>query len=1210
MSKHDQCPSSAKEGKPVHSSSNGVSPGAVDVASRRAEAVGTVAGRKYWRGLEDAADTREFRDWLEREFPAGASELESASELGQETRRHFLKIMGAGLALAGAATIPACRRPVHNILPYAAKVPEDVIPGKALFFATSMPLPMGGAEGLLAETHTGRPTKLEGNPLHPINQGKSSLWSQAAILSLYDPDRLKSPELVRAGTGSGAGSGSGEPIEATWDDFAAWSKQHFAGADADQGAGLAFVVDKSGGPARESMKAAVKKRWPRAAWVAYDALEDAGKAAALASVFGPGTRELLDLSKVKVIVSLDRDALNLEGGSLAFARQFAAGRAVMKVTDEMNRLYCAESGFSSTGASADHRLSLKPSQISALLVAIADRLSAGDRTLAQAVASIKGKFKLSGPEAGFEATWVEAVCEDLLAAKGASLVMVGATQPAWAHALGVLVNAALGNIGQGVRYAGAFGDAGSDGAKGLGELARAIDAGQVKTIVCLNVNPCFNVHGFEERFAKVPTRITLSNDLDETSSASTWRLNSATFLESWGDCVAVDGTVSPIQPMIAPLYGGKSEVEMLAIIAGEKVTDGYELTRNAWRAAVKAPDFEKAWRRALFDGVLAGVSLGGGPATLSAARAAELVTTATPGGGAEGLEAVFLATPMHDGRWANNAWLSELPDTVARVVWDNPAMISPATAKSLGLVAQDYTDSKPSGELVEVVLQGPGIVQNTLKIAAWVVPGIAPGVVVLPLGMGRRVTGLVGTGVGFDTFGVKPLGAFVAGATLRKLGSRYKISSTQMHGSMEGRAIVREMDLAAYRKHGGGPVESQKDSYGRLSRLSLAERLEGGEMTHMPALVSAYENPYNASKADLNPAPTGPVYDPRRAGKDGGFGGKPAFAVSPQWGMSVDLASCIGCNVCTVACQAENNIPVVGKIEVNKGREMQWIRVDRYFTGRGEAGAPEGMVFQPVACVHCENAPCEVVCPVNATVHGPEGHNYMVYNRCIGTRYCANNCPYKVRRFNFFEYGVTKFNGGLDDGIRENTPEILSENLPANQNLVPPRLLKKLDEIAKLQKNPNVTVRSRGVMEKCTYCIQRTNEAKIELKIKGLRKNDEGVPDGYVQTACQQACPTGAIRFGDILDTKSKVFEAREHHRTYALLGYLNVRPRTTYMTRVNNPNPKLRAPVADPFGHGHGAEHGGEHGKKEAGHTFFDRSKLHGEDGYRLSLSVLGGQA
>ncbi len=1210
MSNHDQCPTSHKQGKPVHE----VPPGALDVASTRAEAVGAVAGRKYWRGLEDAADSREFRDWMEREFPAGASELDA----GGETRRSFLKLMGAGLALAGAATMPACRRPEHNILPYSARVPEDVIPGKPLFYATSMPLPMGGAEGLLAETHEGRPTKLEGNPLHAVNQGKSSLWSQASILSLYDPDRLKSPELVR----SAAGAEKEKIVEATWDDFAAWSKGHFAGLDADGGAGLALLMDKGGGPAREAMKAAVKKRWPKAQWVAYDALEDAAKAAALSAACGAGAREVLDLSKARVILSLDRDALNLEAGSLVAARQFAAGRAVMKTADEMNRLYAAESGFTSTGAMADHRLRLRPSQISALLVAVAEKLSTSDRPLAQGVSSVKDKFKLGGAEAGFEPAWVEAVCEDLLAAKGNSAVLVGPGQPAWAHALGMLVNAALGNVGKSVRYVTAFGDAGSDGIKALGELIKAMDAGLIKTIVCLNVNPYFNVPGFAERFAKVGTRVTLSNDLDETSSMSTWRLNAATYLEAWGDTVAFDGTVAPIQPMIAPLYGGKSEVETLAIITGEKVTDGYEIVRNAWRAAVKAPDFEKAWRRALFDGVLAGVNLAGAAASFNLGRAAEMVTTATPFGGE--LEVVFLATPLHDGRWANNAWLNELPDAVARVVWDNPAMISPGTAKKLGLTAQDYTAKKPSGELIELTLQsavvgtGGGPVGATLKIAAWVVPGIADGVVVLPLGLGRRVTGLVGTGVGFDTFAFKPLGGFTGTAGLERLGDRYEVSSTQLHGTMEGRAIVREMDLAAYRKHGGGPIETLKDAYGRSAKLSLAERLEGSEMTHMPALVSAYENPYNASKGDVNLTPSHPPYDPRRAGKQGGFDGKPAFAVGPQWGMSIDLSSCIGCNVCTIACQAENNIPVVGKIEVNKGREMHWIRVDRYFTGAGDASEPDGMVYQPVACVHCENAPCEVVCPVNATVHGPEGHNYMIYNRCIGTRYCANNCPYKVRRFNFFEYGVTKFNGGLEDGIRENTPEFVSEHLPENQALIPPRLRKKLDEIARLQKNPNVTVRSRGVMEKCTYCIQRTNEAKIELKIKGERKNGETIPDGYVQTACQQACPTGAIAFGDILDKTSRVHEAREHHRTYALLGYLNVRPRTTYMARVNNPNPKLRAQVADPFEHGGGHEgedglKGGQEGKGGAGgkgHTFFDRSKLHGEDGYRLSLSVLGGQA
>nr|MCU0689645.1 4Fe-4S dicluster domain-containing protein [Phycisphaerales bacterium] len=783
------------------------------------------------------------------------------------------------------------------------------------------------------------------------------------------------------------------------------------------------------------------------------------------------------------------------------------------------------------------------------------------------------------------------------------------------HALAAAINAQLGAVGKTVSYVAASGDAASNGHTAMDGLIKAMNAGSISTIVTIETNPCFNAPGFEDAFKKVATRIVHSLEHSETSHHATWRLNTATYLEQWGDVTADDGTVSAIQPLIAPLYGGKSEVELLAIIAGLKVTDGYELTRDTWRAAVKTgTDFEKTWRRALWDGVLAGTGSAGVPASaaINATRVGEMLVAAGAMTGAGAMEISFITDAMGDGRWANTSWLQELPDPVGRVVWDNPAFITPATAQKLGVKFQDYTAKKPDNQVLSVKVG-----DKTLKIVAWVVPGVADDTLVMGLGNGRRATGLVGSGVGFDTFSIKPAMGFAAKADVTVSSERYQVSSTQLHGSMEGRAIIREVDAVAWKKFGDEPIAATKDAYGREMKLSLGERLEGSEMTHMPAIVSAYPNPYNGGKFDVEKEAKG-FHNPKYAAE--ATRAKPAFAESPQWGMSIDLSACIGCNVCTIACQAENNIPVVGKIEVNKGREMHWIRVDRYFTaqaGVDENTDPSGMVYQPVACVHCENAPCEVVCPVNATVHGPEGHNYMVYNRCIGTRYCANNCPYKVRRFNFFDYGVTKFNGGLEESISEVTPALLEDNLPANQNLIPPRLRKKLDEISKLQKNPNVTVRSRGVMEKCTYCIQRTNEAKIELKIKGLRKNDEGVPDLFVQTACQQACPTGAITFGDILDTKSHdgkgsvVRQMREHTRSYALLGYLGVRPRTTYMVRVNNPNPKIRQGNDNPFGsHGGGAPHGGGgHGAaKGEGHTFIDRSKLHAEDGYKLSLGVLNG--
>jgi MoCo/4Fe-4S cofactor protein with predicted Tat translocation signal len=1199
---HDQCHSSAEEGKPLHSQ------------RPELEAVGTT-GQKYWRGLEELADTRDFRDFLEREFPAGASELSGTG------RRNFLKLMGASVALAGAATLPGCRRPEHKILAYSARVPENVIPGKPLYYASSMPLPGGGAEGLLITTNEGRPTKIEGNPLHPINQGKSSVWSQASILNLYDPDRLKNPEFRR--------DGQAEHVDATWDDFAAWSTRHFSQFDATKGAGLALIVEKKTSPTRDRLRDALKAKWPQATFIAYDATENTHQQDGLKAACGAAAVEVLDLSKAKTIVSFDRDFVQGEPMSLVYARDLAASRRMLKSADTMSRLYVLESMFTSLGSMADHRAALSPSQISAAFAMLARKLAGALGTalssgLAGAVSGLKGEV------AGID-KMIDAIAADLLASRGASVLVAGRSQPAWVHALCAALNTALNASAAAsapVKYVATDAELAVDSARQLAQLRKDVESGKITTLVCIETNPLFNGPdglGLEKAIesqtgSKKTTLITLNIDDNETVHASTWRLNAAHYLEAWNDATTFGGTLSVVQPMIAPLYAGRSDIELLALIIGQPAA-GYDLVRATWQARLKLTGeaFEKAWRRTLWDG-LAGVTAQPQALSVDGNRVGELVVQAriaaapTP----TALEASFFVGHMGDGRWINNAWLQELPEPASRTCWDNAGFVSPATLKALGLDGTDYTDKKPDGPLVKLKVDG-----REMTIVLWAVPGVADNTVVLPVGWGRRVTGLVGMGTGFDCFAFKPASQWVVpGVAVENLRDRFIVASTQLHGSMEGRALLRQMDMAAMVKHGDKPFKEEKDTYGRMKRLSLAEQLSGSELTHMPAGVSAYVNPYNASKSDVAKAAPGSHYDPQRAGKQDGT--TPVYAQRAQWGMSIDLGSCTGCNVCTIACQAENNIPVVGKAEVIKGREMQWIRIDRYFVG-DDRNAPEAMAFQPVACVHCENAPCEVVCPVNATVHGPEGHNYMVYNRCIGTRYCANNCPYKVRRFNFFEYGVTKFNGGLDDAMLDVVPDVVKNNLPSNQNLIPPRLRAKLDEIQKLAKNPNVTVRSRGVMEKCTYCIQRTNEAKIEYKLKMSKEGKpydlatDGLPDKYVQTACQQACPTNAISFGDILDPKSEISQMREHTRTYALLGYLNVRPRTTYMASVKNPSPMIRAGVEDPFGHGshdgHGGDHHGDH-KKAAmnntslssdGTTYVDRRRAL-EAGYRVSLSVLGG--
>ncbi|MBL8757738.1 MAG: TAT-variant-translocated molybdopterin oxidoreductase, partial [Phycisphaerae bacterium] len=1136
MTNLDQCPSSKKEGKPIEK-------------PRTAHALvgaGRGGSAAYFRGLDELAGTTTFREAVEREFPPSASELLAGEG---ESRRDFLKIMGAGFALAGVSTLAACRRPDHQIMPYAKSAPEHVIPGRPLFFATSMPLPGGGAEGLLIETHEGRPTKVEGNPLHPINQGKSSLWSQASILDLYDPDRLMTPMFVR-----GSGSDAGGAIEATWDDFDAWWGKHAATIPAS-GKGVAIFYDKASGPTRASLVARIRAKWPEAELVPVDALDGWNAIEGSRIAFGSPMREVPTIEKARVIVSIDRDFLQHEPTALRNARGWGASRAVYATKDGMSRLYVVEPSFSITGASADHRLALAPSLVPGFAVALAravltKRAGAGSKALADALAAMPAEA------AGVDAKFVAAAAEDLLSdeARGTGLVLCGRSQPPAVHALVAAINAALMSAGTTVAYVPASADEAVSSLGRMAVVAEKMKKGEISTAIALNCNPVFTAPAeadFAAAWAKVPTRIALSVDWNETVAASSWRLNGCHYLEMWGDTEAADGTIAPIQPMIAPLYAGRSDIEVMAMLAaapGEGKPDGYELVRAAWKAKLGEANFEKAWRRALFDGVLVGSAPAAKAAEVDFARVAGAIAKLPPvqAPSDSKLDVAFVVGANYDGRYANNAWLQELPEPCSHVCWDNPALISVRTAAKLGLMQTPETDEKPKGRVGQINVGG-----RTVRVAFWAVPGLPDNTVILHTGMGRREVGVVGRGTGFNPLPLRTEAAawYASGATVAPVtdgDTLYKISCTQTHWSMEGRALIREVDLAAWQIHGdeAPPAELKVDAYGRPRNLNFAELLEGGEASHMPANVGIYNNPYNQSPAEPDPA--------ARDAK----GKAPKYTVSPQWGMSIDLAKCTGCNVCTVACQSENNIPVVGKIEVNKGREMQWIRVDRYFRtspelakGGGEdwagpaQGGDVGMIFQPVACVQCENAPCETVCPVNATVHGEEGHNYMTYNRCIGTRYCANNCPYKVRRFNFFDYGVAKYQGGLKDGIAASLPSAVSENLPANHNLIPPRLRKKLEEISKMRMNPNVTVRSRGVMEKCTYCVQRTNEAKIDFKVNhpGLRPSD-GMPDGIVQTACQQACPTNAITFGDILDTKSHegkgsvVRQHREHARSYMLL--------------------------------------------------------------------------
>jgi MoCo/4Fe-4S cofactor protein with predicted Tat translocation signal len=1162
------------------------------------------SGKAYWRSLDDLSQTDEFREFVEREFPAGASELLSGS------RRSFLRVMGASLALAGAATIPGCRRPDHRIVAFN-EAPEFSVPGKPLFYATALPLPGGGAEGLLAETHDGRPTKLEGNPLHPHTRGRSSLRAQASILWMYDPDR-------NPGADWHASRGGLPTMDAA--SFRDDAGERFARFDATRGAGLAFLVEKVTSPSRDRLEGKLRERWPEAVWVEREAVDRDASNAGARLAFGRDVRPVCRLEGARVVASLDRDLLGVEGG-MDEARGFAAARYVpgrregrSAADAEMSRLYTIESGMTLTGAASDHRLARRPERIGMIAVALADAVlntpvgARGDASVAPAAAAAsRAASGLALTEE--ERSWVAEISADLVANPSRSLVVAGETQPAEVHALTHAMNVHLGNVGRTVEYLPVDSGLAASSSDQMRRLAEAMRAGRVEALVTIGGNPVYDAPadlGFADLYAGVGTTVYVG-DPNETAAASTIFVARAHPLETWGDVESLDGAHSVCQPMIKPLWGGMSDLEALAAVMGESETDGFAIVRRTLASrknltvdlgssGLANPLFDRLWRRTLHDGLLGdsrgsrrpvGVRLRGGDVAAAVGAWSPAAES--------GLTVVFRPCGKTlDGRDADNGWLQELPDPVTKVSWDNLALVSRRTAERLGLRLGRKLDGPTYNkvQVAELTLDG-----RTVEVPIWVQPGMPDDVVQLTLGYGRTRAGRVGTGVGYDAYAVRPASAVwsAPGASLaaKRGADPFLVANTQDHWSMEDRDVFREVDLHWWRLHGDELVK-EKDAYGVYRKVRGGSRL--GMESHTPVNRDAYKPaPGRGSsiyyhKVDETGAPV--LDDAGRKQRPENKHGKPI----QQWGMSIDLTTCTGCGACTVACQAENNIPIVGKMEVAKGREMHWIRVDRYYasdTMDDAAFDQPDMAVQPVPCMQCESAPCEVVCPVNATVHGPEGTNDMAYNRCIGTRYCSNNCPYKVRRFNYFDYATKQFKGwtSLDPVLPEST----------NDALVPPRLREKIEPVAQLRNNPNVTVRSRGVMEKCTYCMQRINLARVETKLEDL----DLIPDGFFQTACQQSCPTGAITFGDIYDYESNggagsaVHRAKDDPRTFAMLAYLNITPRTTYQVRVRNTNERLRPLGPNPFEHGH---HGGDHGS--GGHA----EDHHEEASAVLSLPVLNG--
>ncbi len=983
-------------------------------------------GPEYWRSLQELAGDPDFHAQLHREFPKGASEW-----LDPVSRRGFLKLMAASLALAGMS---ACvKQPLEQIVPYVVQ-PEEIIPGRPMFYASAMTLG-GYATPVLVESNMGRPTKIEGNPQHPAGLGGSDIFSQASLLELYDPDRSQTITF------------NGD-IQ-TWFSFIGAMRAMLL---PQPGAGprIRVLTPTVCSPTLAGQLQALLAKYPGAQWHQWEPINRDSVRAGAELAFGQAVETQYRLENAQVILSVDADFLYPTfPGFHRYTREWANGRrpdperrpfadgaGTLLPGRPMSRMYAMESTPAVTGAKAEHRLKLRPSEIERYLRIIASRLgiNAGGGAAANSA----------------DEKWLNAVVNDLRTHRGSGLVIIGDHLSPVAHALVHSMNEMLGNVGQTVIYTDPVAANPIDQTASLKTLVADMNAGKVEILLILGGNPVYDAPvdlDFAGALNRVPTPIYHGIYLNETGAKCRWHINGTHYLEHWSDARACDGTYGIVQPLIAPLYGGRSEHELLAVFGTDPEQSGYNAVRSYWQAHSPAgADFETFWRQSVHDGFVAGTAL---PARAVRVKATTFVS---PPEITQETELIIRPDPsVYDGRFANNAWLQELPKPLTELTWDNPVMIGLKMAQRLGLA---------NGSVVELGFQG-----RKITGAAWVQPGHPDNALTVYLGYGRQQAGRAGTGIGYNAYPLRTSTRLYGGSgvTLRDTGDKYKLITAQGLQDMEGRALVREATLDEYK-----------------ADAEFAHR----NVEEPPREDTLYPNYQYTGYA---------------------------------WGMLIDQNACVGCNACVVACQSENNVPVVGKLQVAIGRRMHWLRVDTYY--KGDPDNPKAF-FQPVPCMQCENAPCELVCPVEATVHSTEGLNDMIYNRCVGTRYCSNNCPYKVRRFNFLLFQDW------------NQPQY------------------------KLMRNPQVSVRSRGVMEKCTYCVQRLTQARIHAE-----EQDRLIRDNEIQTACQQACPADAIVFGNINDQKSRVFKLKENPRNYGLLADMNTRPRTTYLALVHNPNPEIPEP-------------------------------------------------
>jgi len=997
--------------------------------SVRRELKGT-KGKKYWRSLDELANTPEFRAAVEHEFPSAAQEW-----VDPVSRRGFLKLMSASLALAGLAG--CTKQPDEPIYPYI-KAPEDLVLGKPMYFATAHPFSTG-AVPLLVKSDEFRPIKIDGNPEHAYNQGGSDPYSQGSLLDLYDPDR--SQHVTYRGEGR------------EWGEFAEALRDKVNSTK--DGTGIYFLSATITSPTLARQWKEVQTAWPKAKLVQYDP--------ALAGTFlASGVNVQYDLTAADVIVSLDANFLSGADypGFHRLVRDYASRRKHPE--NGMNRLYAVESTTTTTGMKAEHRLGLRASEVPAFAAA-----------LAQAV----GLAGVSAPSYGWteeQQKFLAVLAKDLKANAGKSAVLPGLYQDPSVAALAIAINNALGNVGKTVSVA-------SDPAiplpsDQLGDfkaLVADLNAGKVDWLVILNANPIYDAPAdlnFADAFNNANIVAHLGSHYDETGHQSHWHIPAAHYLESWSDARAYDGTVSIVQPMIDPLYGGHTAHHVFQALLNDPMVSPYDAVRETLKTSIKG-DFEAGWRKALHDGWIADTAYAKGSATGSGAKSSSNVPAPTP---KDSLEIIFRPDPnIYDGRWNNVGWLQEMPKPVTSLSWDNAAIVSGATLTKLGLEEDD---------IIEITV-GNGRVKAPVIVA----PGHPDNSVTVYLGYGREFAGRVGSGQGFNAYLIRNTWApFYATGSIRKLDGKWGLAITKSH----------------YQDH-RGETFGQQAGHDNNS-LEADEALGPRGIIRSATLDEFKANPNFAHEGEGHDTPS----------RDTSLFPNWPYNEANAWAMSIDMNSCTGCNACITSCYAENNIAVVGKQQVRIGRNMQWLRIDTYF--EGDLAAPRAH-FQPMACQHCENAPCEQVCPVGATVHTPEGLNLMVYNRCVGTRYCSNNCPYKVRRFNFLLYS-----------------DYETESL-------------------KLMRNPDVSVRSRGVMEKCTYCVQRISAAKIEAD-----KENRNIRDGEIVTACQQACPADAIVFGNMNDPNSRVSKLRAQQRSYQVIADLNARPRTQYLAEVLNVNQEL----------------------------------------------------